>query len=92
MLSFAVKIRKNLPDPLLLNDAEVAALLGVARSTIWIWVDRREFPEPKRVGKRRSPTGVLHACRSFWHREDVELFARCRDMGEYRRLKQRERG
>jgi hypothetical protein len=87
MISLAVRIRDNLPGLMLLSDAEVAYLLGVARSTIWSWVDAGEFPPPKRVGKARRGDGRNRACRSFWHRDDIELFARCRSMAEYRRLK-----
>jgi predicted DNA-binding transcriptional regulator AlpA len=90
MISFAVRIRDNLPERLLLSDAEVAHRLGVARSTIWSWVDAGEFPPPKRVGKARRSDGKHRACRSFWHREDIELFARCRSMAEFTRLKRRQ--
>ena len=34
---------------LLLRDAEVAALLGIARSTLWAWVKEGGFPSPVRL-------------------------------------------
>jgi predicted DNA-binding transcriptional regulator AlpA len=88
MISFAVRIRQDLPESLLLNDAEVARLLGCARSSIWVWLDAGEFPEPKRIGKFRSSDGRQRSGRTVWHRHDIELFARCRNMAEFRRLKQ----
>ncbi len=88
MISFAVRIRKDSFKPILVNDAEVSHMFGVARSTIWEWVDAGEFPEPKRVGRVRMRDGRERSRRTFWNRDDVELFARCRNMAEFRRLKQ----
>jgi hypothetical protein len=51
------------------SDAEVAHLLGVARSSIWAWVDAGKSPPPKRVGQARRADGSHRACRAFWHRE-----------------------
>ncbi len=87
MLFFAVKVRNHLVEPLLLNDAEVARLLGCARSSVWAWLDAGQFPEPKRVGKFRLADGRQRSGRTFWYRADIQLFARCRDMAEYRKLK-----
>jgi predicted site-specific integrase-resolvase len=94
MISLAVRIRQNLPNPLWLSDVEVAALLGISRSTVWAWLDRGDFPPPtKRIGKARTSHGRERSCRTLWHRDDVELFARCRSMVEFKRLKcQREQG
>ena len=91
MISFAIRVRDNLSERLLLNDAEVAALLGISRSTVWTWVDAGLFPMPKRVGRSQGNTGRQRACRTFWHRDDIELFARAQNMAEYRRLKRQER-
>ena len=35
--------------PLFLRDFEVAALLGIARSTLWAWVKEAGFPSPVRL-------------------------------------------
>lgn len=56
-------------------DADVAALLGVHRSTVWRWLDGGLIPAPRRVGGR-----------TLWCREEVELFARCGSMAEFARL------
>jgi excisionase family DNA binding protein len=87
MLSFAVRIRKDLPASLLLNDREVATLLGCSRSTVWAWLDAGEFPEPRRFGRSRMSDGRQRSGRTFWRREDIELFVKCKDMAEYRRRK-----
>jgi predicted DNA-binding transcriptional regulator AlpA len=92
MISFAIRVREILTERLLLNDAEVAALLGISRSTVWTWLDAGELPAPKRVGRSQEGTRRQRACRTLWHRGDIELFARCQSMAEYRRLKQQERG
>jgi excisionase family DNA binding protein len=55
----------------------VAALLGVHRSTVWRWLEQGLIPEPRRLGGR-----------TLWPRADIALFARCRSMAEYRRLRQ----
>ena len=57
-------------------DADVAAMLGVHRSTVWRWLDAGLIPPPRRVGRR-----------TLWCREEVELFARCRSMAEFERLR-----
>jgi excisionase family DNA binding protein len=59
-------------------DAEVAALLGVHRSTIWRWLDGGLIPAPRRVGGR-----------TLWCRAEVELFARGGSMAEFARLRRR---
>jgi excisionase family DNA binding protein len=59
-----------------LPDAAVAALLGVHRSTIWRWLDQGLIPQPRRVGGRTR-----------WVRAEIELFARCSSMAEFRRLR-----
>ena len=63
-------------QPLWIPDCEVAALLAVARSTVWRWLDAGLIPPPRRVGRR-----------TLWAREEVELFARCRTMAEFERLR-----
>jgi predicted DNA-binding transcriptional regulator AlpA len=57
-------------------DSVVAAMLGVHRSTIWRWLDQKLNPMPHRVGRR-----------TLWSLEEVELFARCSSMAEFRRLR-----
>jgi excisionase family DNA binding protein len=59
-------------------DAEVAAMLGVHRSTVWRWLDGGRIPAPRRVGGR-----------TLWSREEVELFARCDSMDEFIRMRRR---
>ena len=34
----------------LLTDKEVAAELGIARTTIWAWVAKGTFPRPLKIG------------------------------------------
>jgi excisionase family DNA binding protein len=60
-------------------DTEVAGMLGVHRSTVWRWLDQGLIPPPRRIGAR-----------TLWLRADVELFARCGSLGEFRRLKARQ--
>lgn len=67
------------PKPLLISDAEVAALLGVARSTVWRWLDAGLIPAPRRLGGR-----------TLWALRDVELFSRCRSLAEFERLRRSE--
>jgi excisionase family DNA binding protein len=55
---------------------EVAALLGVHRSTIWRWLEQDLIPRPRRIGGR-----------TLWSRADIELFAKCSSMAEFRRLR-----
>ena len=64
--------------PLWITAEEVAALLGIHRSTVWRWIDQELLPPPRRIGGR-----------TLWLRADVELFARCSSLGEFRRLKAR---
>jgi excisionase family DNA binding protein len=63
-------------EPLWIVAEEVAALLGIHRSTVWRWIDQGLLPPPRRIGGR-----------TLWLRADVELFARCNSLGELRRLK-----
>jgi excisionase family DNA binding protein len=58
------------------RDGDVAVMLGVHRSTVWRWLDAGLIPAPRRVGGR-----------TLWSREEVELFARCRSMAEFQRLR-----
>lgn len=60
--------------PLWVNDAAVATLLGVHRSTVWRWLDAGLIPAPRRVGGR-----------TLWCHAEVELFARCRTPAEFER-------
>jgi excisionase family DNA binding protein len=57
---------------------EVAALLGIHRSTVYRWLDQGLIPPPRRIGGR-----------TVWARADVELFAECRSMAEFRGLRAR---
>jgi excisionase family DNA binding protein len=70
--------RKRSPDlqALWIRDVAVAALLGIHRSTVWRWLDQKLIPQPRRVGGR-----------TLWSREEIELFARCGSMAEFRRLR-----
>jgi excisionase family DNA binding protein len=65
-------------QPLWVGADEVAVLLGVHRSTVWRWLEQGLIPEPCRVGGR-----------TLWPLADVELFARCRSVAEFRRRKSR---
>jgi predicted DNA-binding transcriptional regulator AlpA len=65
--------------PLWIADAEVARMLNVHRTTVWRWREQELIPPPRRVGGR-----------TFWSRLDIELFAGCRSMSEFRRLKARQ--
>ena len=38
-------------DQLLLKDTEVAALLGIGRTTVWLYVSKRILPEPIKLGR-----------------------------------------
>ena len=60
-------------------------ITGLEQKRCW---DAGEFPPPKRVGRARRGDGRPRACRSFWHRADVELFARCQSMADFHRLRQ----
>lgn len=60
-----------------LVDVDVAAVLGIHRSTVWRWADAGLIPQPRRIGRR-----------TVWLRQDIELFSRCKSFSEYRRLKQ----
>jgi excisionase family DNA binding protein len=57
-------------------DTEVAALLHVHRSTVWRWLDQGLIPQPRRSGGR-----------TLWSRADIELFAECSSLVEFRRLR-----
>jgi excisionase family DNA binding protein len=74
-----IERRNRGPDlqALWLPDVAVAALLGVHRSTIWRWLDQGLIPQPRRVGGRTR-----------WVRAEIELFARCSSMSEFKRLRQ----
>lgn len=67
---------KNGVEALWVADRDVAVILGVARSTIWRWLDAGLIPPPRRIGGR-----------TLWCREEVELFAGCRSMAEFERLR-----
>jgi predicted DNA-binding transcriptional regulator AlpA len=60
-------IRRRDPDlqAAWLSDADVAALLGVHRSTVWRWADAELIPRPRRVGGR-----------TIWVREHIEQFCK----------------
>ncbi len=62
--------------PLWIVDAEVAALPGVHRSTVWRWLDAGLIPAPRRLGGR-----------TLWCRAEIELFARCDSLAEFARLR-----
>jgi excisionase family DNA binding protein len=58
---------------------EVAALLGIHRSTVWRWLEQGLVPRPRRIGGR-----------TLWSRADVVLFTECTSMAEFPRLKARQ--
>ena len=72
------QVRGGEVQALWINDAEVAALLGVHRSTVWRWLDGGLVPQPRRVGGR-----------TLWRRREIELFAACDSMAEFARLRRR---
>jgi predicted DNA-binding transcriptional regulator AlpA len=89
MLTFALKGRDPDIRPALLNDADVARLLGVHRSTVWAWLDAGLIPQPRRIGV--AYRGGRKCSRSTrWLRSDLELFLQCRSMSEFKRLRQAE--
>ncbi|MCP4062622.1 MAG: AlpA family phage regulatory protein [Gammaproteobacteria bacterium] len=47
-----------------LRDDEVAKRLGVARSTIWRWLQLGQFPQPYRLGPSTTR----------WHEKDIVDF------------------
>ena len=55
-----------------LRDDEVAKRLGVARSTIWRWLQLGQFPQPYRLGPSTTR----------WHEKDIVDFEKqsCRAM------------
>jgi excisionase family DNA binding protein len=55
---------------------DVAALLGIHRSTVYRWLDQGLIPPPRRIGGR-----------TLWSRADIELFAECSSLAEFRRLR-----
>ena len=58
---------------------EVAALLGIHRSTVWRWLEQGLVPRPRRIGGR-----------TLWSRADIVLFTECTSLAEFRRLKARQ--
>lgn len=48
-------------DQLLLKDTEVAALLGIGRTTVWLYVSKRILPEPIKLGRSAR-----------WRRSEIE--------------------
>lgn len=88
MILFSAR-RLRSTDPLWITDADVAALLGVSRSTVWVWVDEGRIPEPHRVGASSINTrgGRRRSRATRWYRPDIELFADCRNMADFRRRK-----
>jgi predicted DNA-binding transcriptional regulator AlpA len=57
----------------------VGAILGIHRSTVWRWLEQGLIPRPRRVGGR-----------TLWAQADIELFAGCGSLAEFRRLKARQ--
>lgn len=86
MISFAVLSRDDNPKVLLINDVDVAVMLGICRSTVWAWLDQEELPEPLRFGKVRTGDQERSA-RTLWRKADIALFAECESMAEFRRRK-----
>ncbi len=50
-------------NQILLNDKEVAQLIGCGASTIWRWVKAGQFPQPIKI------CGVTR-----WRKSDIEQF------------------
>ena len=88
MLGFAVRRREPECPSRWLVDADVAARLGIGRSTLWRWVDQGLVPPPVRVGKVRRSDGRTRSQASRWRAADIELFQECNSMAEFRRRKQ----
>ena len=55
----------------LLNVKQVCYILGVARATLYRWVDNGNFPEPKKLSKTRSG-------RIAWSEGDVQAWIAAR--------------
>ena len=87
MLGLAVKRRDDDPRRLWLNDIEAAAILGMNRTTLLSWVADGLAPPPKRVGKVLTQYGRTRSRKTSWLRADIELFAECGTMKEYKRRK-----
>jgi predicted DNA-binding transcriptional regulator AlpA len=51
--------------PTLLSPADIAALLGVKRETVYVWINRHRLPLPI----RRAAGSPL------WHREEIAMWA-----------------
>ena len=88
MLGFAVRRREPECQPRWLADVDVAARLGIGRSTLWRWVDQGLVPQPIRVGRVQRSDGRTRSQASRWRAADIELFQECRNMAEFRRRKQ----
>jgi hypothetical protein len=72
MLSFAVRIRKDLPDPPLLSDIEVAALVGVSRSSVCRRARTSGKGTPVRAFPRlRSGSSTSRRSEASWARQEV---------------------
>jgi predicted DNA-binding transcriptional regulator AlpA len=48
-------------EQLLLKDSEVAALLGLGRTTVWLYVSKGILPEPIKLGRSAR-----------WRRSEIE--------------------
>jgi excisionase family DNA binding protein len=72
--------RRHVPSarPLWIPAEEVAALLGVHRSTVWRWLEQGLIPRPRRIGGR-----------TLWAQADIELFARCSSLADFQRQRAR---
>jgi excisionase family DNA binding protein len=78
MTSRSCKEQSSSLAPLWIPDKTVAVLLGIHRSTVRRWLEQGLIPRPRRIGGR-----------TLWSRADIELFAECSSMAEFRRLRAR---
>lgn len=49
--------------PMLLSDRDVAALLGMSKSSVWSWTKQGKLPQPVKMGSFTR-----------WRREEIEEF------------------
>jgi prophage regulatory protein len=44
----------TMPRIRFLNVKEVAAMLGISKSTVWLWCQKGHLPQPARLGRKCS--------------------------------------
>jgi predicted DNA-binding transcriptional regulator AlpA len=53
--------KQDTPPPKSVRAKQVAALLGVASSTVWVWAKRPDFPRARKLGPQTT----------IWDRDEV---------------------